>query len=210
MQRSTRIDKEIPETLDGAGVDRLIQDQEQEQEQAESSNNTNGASRVGTQLRHKRQKANGSVQVVNSSQVASMSTTIVKLSDNQHHVEGQEGSLILWYMNDMPLDIIYEVFGHLEPRDLLYLSWSCKRIRAIVINKRARFLWARVIISFHNAIKNEFQFNAKLNTVICQTFDLLKSSYEAPPPPCPIVFNYIQYTSFLYEKRCTVDCFFFF
>jgi hypothetical protein len=50
-------------------------------------------------------------------------------------------------MSEVPLDVIYEIFGLLEPVDLLHISWASKSLNAIVTSKAAEFLWERVCTS---------------------------------------------------------------
>ena len=47
-------------------------------------------------------------------------------------------------MTKMPIDILFEVFGQLEPVDLLHLSRATKELRAMLITSNATFLWKRV------------------------------------------------------------------
>ncbi|KAI0301008.1 hypothetical protein B0F90DRAFT_373020 [Multifurca ochricompacta] len=42
----------------------------------------------------------------------------------------------------MPLDILYEVLGHLPPSDLLSLSRMNKAFRYVIMSRRSLFLWA--------------------------------------------------------------------
>lgn len=60
-------------------------------------------------------------------------------------VKGRRGKLE--FMHKVPLDVIYEIFGLLEPLDLLHISWASKSLNAIVTSRQAKFLWKRVCAS---------------------------------------------------------------
>jgi len=113
------------------------------------------------------------------------------------NVRGRRG--FLQYMNDMPLDILYEIFGELGPVDLLHLSWSCKSVRAIVMDKRAKFLWKKVRLIYLQLVT--LTLNSHWH------FKVYKS-LENQPPPCPPDLNYAQYTRFLFVNRCMVSLIF--
>ncbi|KAH6919091.1 hypothetical protein BKA70DRAFT_1249245 [Coprinopsis sp. MPI-PUGE-AT-0042] len=44
---------------------------------------------------------------------------------------------------NVPLEIIYEFCGHLQPLDLLHLARTCSALRQVILNKTARRLWIR-------------------------------------------------------------------
>ncbi len=58
------------------------------------------------------------------------------------NVKGRRG--LLKTMTEIPLDTIHDIFRNLEPLDLLHLSWSSKRLRAVVMEKSARYIWQDV------------------------------------------------------------------
>lgn len=58
-------------------------------------------------------------------------------------VRGRRGHLKL--MTEMPFDILLEIFGQLDPIDLLHLSWSTKTLRDIIMSKSGRILWKNVL-----------------------------------------------------------------
>jgi len=66
----------------------------------------------------------------------------VPRQDNFSRIKGKKG--MLKTMTEMPLDILFEIFSHLQPIDLLHLSWTTKDIRAIVVDNNASFLWKKV------------------------------------------------------------------
>jgi hypothetical protein len=47
-------------------------------------------------------------------------------------------------MTEMPLDVLFEIFGCLEPIDLLNLSWANKSLNDLIMGKAGRFLWEDV------------------------------------------------------------------
>ncbi|KAL1728435.1 hypothetical protein EV714DRAFT_215176 [Schizophyllum commune] len=46
---------------------------------------------------------------------------------------------------EMPLDILYEIFGHLDPQSLLHVSYTSKALRAILITRNSRSVWRKCI-----------------------------------------------------------------
>ncbi|VDB85140.1 unnamed protein product [Peniophora sp. CBMAI 1063] len=56
----------------------------------------------------------------------------------------------------LPLDVLYEIFGHLEPVDLLNLSRTTKAFRTVLLSSQSQFLWRSVLDAFEAA--NEFHF----------------------------------------------------
>ncbi|KAA1467018.1 hypothetical protein DENSPDRAFT_831972 [Dentipellis sp. KUC8613] len=47
-------------------------------------------------------------------------------------------------MLDMPLDILYEVFSHLTPADLIHLARTSKSLRLLLLSRRSSFIWRSV------------------------------------------------------------------
>ncbi|KAK0500578.1 hypothetical protein EDD18DRAFT_1347989 [Armillaria luteobubalina] len=47
----------------------------------------------------------------------------------------------LQMIKDVPLDVVYEVFGHLDPLDLLQLSRTSKQLRRLLLQDSARSVW---------------------------------------------------------------------
>jgi hypothetical protein len=84
---------------------------------------------------HKRQKLEAEPANTQKGQV-------VKLSRPDKYVRGRRGHLKL--MTELPIDTLHEIFRLLDPLDLLYLSWANKSLRAIVMEKAARYIWAQV------------------------------------------------------------------
>ncbi|KAF9070281.1 hypothetical protein BDP27DRAFT_1263940 [Rhodocollybia butyracea] len=56
------------------------------------------------------------------------------------NVRGRLG-LLERLVKDMPLDVVFEIFSHLGPRDLLHLARTSKDLRAMLITKKAEGIW---------------------------------------------------------------------
>ncbi|KII94069.1 hypothetical protein PLICRDRAFT_36305 [Plicaturopsis crispa FD-325 SS-3] len=44
-------------------------------------------------------------------------------------------------MTDMPMDILFDIFGHLHPLDLLHLCRTTKLLRSIIMHRSSRSIW---------------------------------------------------------------------
>ncbi|KAG6807304.1 hypothetical protein H0H92_008053, partial [Tricholoma furcatifolium] len=64
-------------------------------------------------------------------------------------------------MAEMPLDILFEMFSHLEPVDLLHLSRANKFLRNMLMNRRVNFLWKQVVPQEIVHLKKDFDRIAK-------------------------------------------------
>lgn len=73
----------------------------------------------------------------------------------------------------MPLDILFEIFGHLLPRDVLHLSRATKSLRNILMRRSAVSIW-----------KNAF------------------SNLRIKPPSRPSDMTEPQWASFLFDSYC--------
>ncbi|CAL1694139.1 unnamed protein product [Somion occarium] len=62
-----------------------------------------------------------------------------KKKTRRRNVRGRRG--VLKNLPDMPLDILYEVFSHLHPQDLLNLSRTTKAFRRLLMDRNAAVLW---------------------------------------------------------------------
>jgi len=62
--------------------------------------------------------------------------------DNFRRVKGRRGKLRI--MTEIPVDTLLEIFSHVEPLDLLHLSWATKDLHALITASRNSFLWTRV------------------------------------------------------------------
>ncbi|GLB35493.1 hypothetical protein LshimejAT787_0210580 [Lyophyllum shimeji] len=56
---------------------------------------------------------------------------------------GRKGGLAL--LPDLPLDVLFEIFKHLRPLDLLRLARSWKRMRAFLMSRRSRWIWRQAL-----------------------------------------------------------------
>ncbi|KAK1219525.1 hypothetical protein PQX77_017760 [Marasmius sp. AFHP31] len=54
---------------------------------------------------------------------------------------GRRRKAALQYIKEMPLDILFEIFVCLEPRDLLRISRTSKDLRNILMSKSSLFIW---------------------------------------------------------------------
>ncbi|RDB24007.1 hypothetical protein Hypma_008639 [Hypsizygus marmoreus] len=66
-----------------------------------------------------------------------------------NHVAPQPGKKLRWMRGrlqlfaEFPLDILYEIFSHLQPIDLLRLTRSSKPLRGVLMQRSARTVWMR-------------------------------------------------------------------
>ncbi|KAF9448881.1 hypothetical protein P691DRAFT_775104 [Macrolepiota fuliginosa MF-IS2] len=144
-----------------------------------STPSTSNPSREVSKRPSKRQKfdedAYQPVQPVVSPEPSPGAPQVIRSNDRR--VRGRRGHLKM--MTEIPLDTLYEIFGQLDPVDLLHLSWSSKRLNTIVMGKASRFLWENAFARLY-ASKN-------------------------PPPACPTDTNLAQYARFLFGKKC-MEC----
>jgi len=68
--------------------------------------------------------------------------------DNFRRVKGRKGKLRI--MTEIPVDTLLEIFSHVEPLDLLHLSWATKDLHALITASRNSFLWTRVRMLFRS------------------------------------------------------------
>jgi hypothetical protein len=57
-------------------------------------------------------------------------------------VKGKRGRLKL--MTEIPMDILLEIFSHLQPVDVLHLSRVSKRLRDLLTSSNIRYIWTLV------------------------------------------------------------------
>ncbi|RXW22245.1 hypothetical protein EST38_g3619 [Candolleomyces aberdarensis] len=62
-------------------------------------------------------------------------------------VRNAEEGAILKYMREMPLDVLLEIFSHLEPADLIHLSRTTKALRSIMMVRSSRSIWTQALSS---------------------------------------------------------------
>ncbi|KAK0231404.1 hypothetical protein IW262DRAFT_1262338 [Armillaria fumosa] len=53
-------------------------------------------------------------------------------------------------VSDIPLDILLEIFSHLDPHDLLHLCRTSKSLRAILLDRSALSVWKRARRNLEN------------------------------------------------------------
>ncbi|KDQ59953.1 hypothetical protein JAAARDRAFT_637497 [Jaapia argillacea MUCL 33604] len=51
---------------------------------------------------------------------------------------------------DMPLDIFFEISGHLHPKDLLHLTWTSKAFHQILARSSSKWLWKQARCNIEN------------------------------------------------------------
>ncbi|KAF5372849.1 hypothetical protein D9758_001477 [Tetrapyrgos nigripes] len=96
---------------------------------------------------------------------------LVAADPNFKKVRGRLG-LLHKVATEMPLDVIFEIFMHLEPIDILRLSRTSKDLRKLLTSKSSEYIWR----------------TARLNV-------------EALPPP-PSYLNEIQYANLMFDTYC--------
>ncbi|KAF8965463.1 hypothetical protein BDZ97DRAFT_2074737 [Flammula alnicola] len=58
-----------------------------------------------------------------------------------NRVQGKRG--ILKRLMEMPLDLLFEIFGQLDPPDLLHIARTTKALRAILMSRSSIFIWTQ-------------------------------------------------------------------
>ncbi|KAI3998099.1 hypothetical protein K525DRAFT_215063 [Schizophyllum commune Loenen D] len=76
---------------------------------------------------------------------------------------------------DLPLDILYEIFKHMHPADLLYLTQSSKALRHTLLRRGAKSTWE---------------------------YSLKAASYPMIPPCIDNGMSLPQYTNLIYGSNC--------
>lgn len=113
--------------------------------------------------------------------------------DDFRKVKGRRGKLRR-LMTEIPVDTLLEIFSHVEPLDLLHLSWATKDLHALITASRNAFLWTRVRMLLRS--------NNKPLTTPVQAYENLQSPR---PPPCPPGKNVAQFTNLLFGRACQVS-----
>lgn len=62
--------------------------------------------------------------------------------DDFRKIKGRRGKLKL--MTEMPVDVLLEIFSHVQPIDLVHLSRATKALRVIITGTNGKFLWKQV------------------------------------------------------------------
>ncbi|KAH7908307.1 hypothetical protein BJ138DRAFT_1091533 [Hygrophoropsis aurantiaca] len=81
----------------------------------------------------------GDVSTSHDPQLTENEAEVVLSKSRSRAVKGRRGTLALF--PTLSLDIIYEIFQHLSPIDLLHLSRTTKAFRRMLISKSSAFLW---------------------------------------------------------------------
>ncbi|KAJ6502227.1 hypothetical protein C8R45DRAFT_612876 [Mycena sanguinolenta] len=121
-----------------------------------------------------RHKAQESPVPENSSRKRVKKTAEPVKESTSSHTKPQRRRGKLRFITQVPLDVLFEIFGQLLPIDLLNLSCASKALRDILLRKSTAFVWK-------------------------QTF--LNVPHPAPPP-CPDDLNEPQYANLLWRKYC--------
>ncbi|XP_006462221.1 hypothetical protein AGABI2DRAFT_119080 [Agaricus bisporus var. bisporus H97] len=133
-----------------------------------------------TLRRSKRIKESLGSQQVKKSDAKLAKTTAAsnsQISESQFkYAAGNPG--YLQQMAEIPLDTLHEILRHLDPMDLLTLSWANKNLNTLTMERSARYIWK-------------------------ESFERLYAS-DIPPPQCPEELNLAQYARFLFHMTCMV------
>ncbi|KAL0563387.1 hypothetical protein V5O48_018681 [Marasmius crinis-equi] len=84
-------------------------------------------------------------------------------------------------LQKLPIEIVFEIFTYLEPKDILHLSRTTKPLRNILLSKDSRPIWR---VAFHN-------FNHP-------------TRQQVPVPPLPFDLNEPQYAKLLFDRSCAL------
>jgi hypothetical protein len=98
-------------------------------------------------------------------------------------------------IHEMPLDIVLEIFGHLDPIDLLHVSRASKGLRALTQGTGSQLIWKKVRV-----LQYWLELLRGVNTSL-QVYENLGDS--APPLDLPGL-NLMFLTSSLYGMNCQV------
>ncbi|KAJ3767967.1 hypothetical protein FB446DRAFT_792698 [Lentinula raphanica] len=107
------------------------------------------------------------------SDMSGISTRRQRVPEQFRRVRGRLG-LLEKVAKEMPLDVILEIFCHLEPRDLLRLARTTRDLRGILMSKTREFIWR-----------------------------IARGNVEGLPPR-PADLNEPQYADLLFESYCHV------
>jgi hypothetical protein len=82
----------------------------------------------------------------------------------------------LRFITEVPLDVLFEIFGQLLPADILNVSRASKVLRDMLLRKSSAFLWKQTFLNVPSPA----------------------------PPPRPDDMNEAQYANLLWSKYCFV------
>lgn len=97
---------------------------------------------------------------------------------------------------DLPVDVLLEIFRHLDPVDLLNLSWTDRTLRAYMLQRS-------VSLQVWKAVGVVEAVLARCSDVVYQAF----AGVTPQPPECPDDLSLPQYANLLYGDTCFVSCF---
>ncbi|KAJ7756437.1 hypothetical protein DFH07DRAFT_959085 [Mycena maculata] len=111
----------------------------------------------------------------------------VDSNEKKKHVRGRRG--LLSSLKEFPLDVLFEIFGHLDPKDLLNLARTTKEIRGILMSRSTAFVWkearTNAFLTFHGIFANRSTQILSSTTIATNALVLtLKPSYGVPEPAC--------------------------
>ncbi|KAF8057157.1 hypothetical protein FPV67DRAFT_1657896, partial [Lyophyllum atratum] len=113
---------------------------------------------------------------------------------------GRQGSLE--QISGMPLDILFEIFAHLTPYDLLNLSRTSKPWRNILMHRSSTYVWKRMSVSHRKTCPNVPTTSANLNTRISYSIHtVMRSTGELGLGAVKSVIPANQ------EQHCSIFCF---
>jgi hypothetical protein len=123
--------------------------------------------------------------------------------DDFRRIRGRRGQLKV--MTELPIDILMEIFGHVEPYDLLCLSRASKGLRSVIVGENTSTLWKKVcnhtrrIINTINLLIHKAYANVGHNRTGLQ---------RQRPTLCPPQSNILHFTDFLFGHGCQVRALF--
>ena len=84
-------------------------------------------------------------------QAATSQSLLGQTDIDDHNInDSKPGTLDI--MNDMPDDILLEIFSQVEPVDLFHISRATKALRDLITRNNSMFVWKRVCKSFFCSI----------------------------------------------------------
>ncbi|KIM48754.1 hypothetical protein M413DRAFT_437933 [Hebeloma cylindrosporum] len=95
---------------------------------------------------------------------------------DDHRIKPGTGTLDT--MNEMPNDVLLEIFSQVEPIDLFHISRATKTLRDLITKSNSRYVWKRV---FDN-----------------------KNGSTRKPPPCPEGVKPTHYANLLFGRNCQI------
>ncbi|KAF6753210.1 hypothetical protein DFP72DRAFT_902203 [Ephemerocybe angulata] len=122
-------------------------------------------SATGSRKKRVKREDSGSPALANGGNASGMYTQPTKRA-------GTRGKLAV--LLSLPVDILFEVFGHLAPLDLLRLSRTNKAFRRELLHKSATSLWKESFVK----------------------------AYRDGAPPCPEDLSLVFWANLLYEPHC--------